>query len=80
MQFGRIRSRHRLILLDCRTSAVSRHTSPPNLVKINVSTPSGNPGDGCEQAEGASPLDCLVTAVDAKLGVDVPHVGGDRVH
>jgi len=35
---GRIRSRHRLILSDCRAPAASRHASPLNPVKINVST------------------------------------------
>ncbi len=37
-EFGRIRSRHRLILSGCRAPAISRHASPPNRVKINALT------------------------------------------
>jgi hypothetical protein len=37
-EFEWIRSRHRPILSDCRAPVVSRHVSPPNRVKINVST------------------------------------------
>ena len=36
--------------------------------------------DGCEQAAGTSPLNRLVAAMDAKLGIDVSRVSGDGVY